>query len=308
MTPLVTVIIATYNCSSTLRLALQSLLGQSFQAFEAWIVGDHCTDDSQQVVKSFQDPRLQWINLPHNSGSQAQPNNEGLRSAKGRYIAYLGQDDLWFPSHLSSLVRRIESLGADLVHAMEARIGPTGVLSCMGPPRKGRSYATFKASPSAWLHRRDIVHEIGFWPDHRRLSCSVDKYYFKMASQAGKRIEFNPDLTVLKFPAALFSIYSLRDTPPQLLDLDAIKDDAEGFKQRLLVELALVPFKETPPAPLTQGPVHHIVARVLSKTARFCFHQALKLYGQDRWPRYQYRVWRFQKHREKALIKKGLST
>ncbi len=95
--PSVTVIVPTFNSSATLRLALQSVLNQEFQDFEVWVVGDGCTDDSAQVALSFNDNRINWINLAQNSGSPAAPNNEGLRRARGRYIAYLGHDDLWFP-------------------------------------------------------------------------------------------------------------------------------------------------------------------------------------------------------------------
>ena len=60
MAPLVTVITATYNSSSLLKLSLTSLIGQTYDAFEAWVVGDGCTDDSAAVVESFRDPRLRW--------------------------------------------------------------------------------------------------------------------------------------------------------------------------------------------------------------------------------------------------------
>ncbi len=67
--PTVTVIIATFNSSATLRLALASLLNQDLQDFEAWVIGDACTDNSAEVVCSFGDARLHWMNLAQNSGS-----------------------------------------------------------------------------------------------------------------------------------------------------------------------------------------------------------------------------------------------
>ena len=109
MAPLVTVITATYNSSALLKLTLSSLISQHYDAFEAWIVGDACTDDSAAVVASLGDPRLHWTNLPSNSGSQAAPNNEGMARAHGDFIAFLGHDDLWFPWHLESLITRIGS-------------------------------------------------------------------------------------------------------------------------------------------------------------------------------------------------------
>ena len=93
--PTVSIIISTYNWSSVLRFAIASVLAQTFRSFELIVVGDCCTDDSEAVVESFSDPRIQWYNLTENAGGQFGPNNQGVALARGRYIAYLGHDDLW---------------------------------------------------------------------------------------------------------------------------------------------------------------------------------------------------------------------
>ena len=81
--PMVSVIIATFNWSAALRLAIRSVLGQTLQAFEILVVGDACTDDSEAVVEAFGDARIRWLNLAHNAGSQHAPNNAGLNAARG---------------------------------------------------------------------------------------------------------------------------------------------------------------------------------------------------------------------------------
>lgn len=106
--PLVSVIVATYHRPKLVELAIQSILNQDFTDFEVLVVGDNCTDDAEQVVASFNDKRVRWLNLKERVGNQAGPNNEGLRQAKGKYIAYLGHDDLWFPWHLSNLVQTLQ--------------------------------------------------------------------------------------------------------------------------------------------------------------------------------------------------------
>ena len=70
-TPLVSVLIATYNWSSVLRHAVRSALWQTYPAVEVIVVGDACTDDSEAVVRSFGDGRVRWDNLERNSGSQS---------------------------------------------------------------------------------------------------------------------------------------------------------------------------------------------------------------------------------------------
>ncbi|MEL7342884.1 MAG: glycosyltransferase family A protein, partial [Bacteroidota bacterium] len=100
--PLVSVIIPTYNYSSVLRCAIESVLLQTMTDFELWVIGDGCTDNSEQVVSDFKDPRIFWHNLPQNTGDQSTPNNWALDHARGDYIAYLGHDDLWLPNHLAA--------------------------------------------------------------------------------------------------------------------------------------------------------------------------------------------------------------
>ena len=103
--PMVSVIIATFNWRAALRLAIRSALGQTLQAFEILVVGDACTDDSEAVVEAFGDPRIRWLNLAENAGSQYGPNNAGLNAARGEWIAYLGHDDIWAPRHIDATVR-----------------------------------------------------------------------------------------------------------------------------------------------------------------------------------------------------------
>jgi glycosyltransferase involved in cell wall biosynthesis len=104
LAPLVTVIVATFDSRLTMASALASAQRQTCPDFEVWVVGDACTGDSECAVTALADPRFAWTNLARNSGSQSGPNNEGLRRARGRYVAHLGHDDLWFPWHLATLL------------------------------------------------------------------------------------------------------------------------------------------------------------------------------------------------------------
>src|SRR3954451_18996395 len=122
MPPRVTVIIATYNWSSVLPYSIGSVLRQTFTDFELLVVGDGCTDDSEQVVASIDDPRVRWINLAENSRHQSGPNNEGLRQARGELIAYLGHDDVWLPPHLDAMVTGIDAARADVAYSLLARV------------------------------------------------------------------------------------------------------------------------------------------------------------------------------------------
>src|SRR5690606_38360028 len=124
--PSVSVVMAVYNRSNILRFVLDSVRAQTRTDWELIAVGDACTDDSGAVVQSYADPRMHWVNLPRNTGEQSGPNNEGVRRARGRYIAFLNHDDLWLPHHLEVLLAALEETGADLVFGLLAVVQPDG--------------------------------------------------------------------------------------------------------------------------------------------------------------------------------------
>ncbi len=160
--PLVTVVCSTFNSKATLRFALRSVLNQDFANFEVRVMGDGCTDGSEQIVTELSDSRLHWFNFPKNTGTQSEPNNEGMRRASGKYIAFIGHDDLWMPWHLSKLVRYIKETGADITHDLVANIAPIGVHGVYGPPHERSSYTRTYFPTMSWLHRRALPDEIGF--------------------------------------------------------------------------------------------------------------------------------------------------
>ena len=203
--PTVSVVIATYNWSSVLRCAIASVLAQTFRDFELIVVGDCCTDDSETVVRSFNDNRVGWHNLDQNSGNQFAPNNHGLALARGRYIAYLGHDDLWHRDHLAVLVRAIEAHEADLVFALTEEIGPPDMptRNLVGLCASGSYEWSIWAPPSSWLHRRDLIQRIGLWRDYRSIILPTDVDFLDRVYDHGCRIVPVNELTVFKFTSVL---------------------------------------------------------------------------------------------------------
>jgi len=194
--PLVTVLIATFNKRNALEHAIDSVLAQSFRDFELWVIGDGCTDDTAALMASYADPRVHWYNLPANSGYQSAPHNEGLRRARGRYIAYLNHDDLWLSHHLESLVGALERSGADVAYSILE-----WVLSWRENYAEIPVYPNAPLPPeaSATMHRRAMVDEIGGWKAPDQVYSGPRAEFFRRAQFAGKRFVLVPRLTVLKF-------------------------------------------------------------------------------------------------------------
>ena len=247
MDPLVTVVIATYNWSSVLPYSIGSVLRQTFTDFELLVVGDGCTDDSEAVVRRVTDPRVKWINLPTNTGHQSEPNNEGLRQARGQYIAYLGHDDLWLPHHLSCLISAIKQ-GADLAIGMTLLVEANG---CNGrvEPTDEKFYPGMSIPSTNVVHRRSVTDHVGGWRHYRELDVLPGGELLRRAYMADYRFVFVPRLTAIKFPAvARRDVYKIRPCHEQAAWSERIQneDDFEGVE---LVRIVLAMAAQARPKP-----------------------------------------------------------
>jgi glycosyltransferase involved in cell wall biosynthesis len=196
--PRVSVIIPTYNYAEVLPYSIGSVLWQSFEDFELLVVGDGCTDASEEVVRQIDDPRVRWFNLPCNTGNASGPNNEGLRRARGELIAYLGHDDLWLPNHLAPLVEAIDK-GADFAYATAVQVDGDGsrhlypLRPLVGPPG---------ISPSQILHTAAIAAKAGPWRGPHELTGEQDDDFFGRIHEAGCLSRFVPHISGVKLDAA----------------------------------------------------------------------------------------------------------
>lgn len=202
--PLVSVVTATYNRSSVLRAAIIALRRQTLADWEQIIVGDACSDDSEQVVASFADPRLRYVNLEENVGEQSGPNNEGIRLARGRYIAFLNHDDLWLPDHLETLIQVIESRQADLAFARGISILPDGSRRLLGAAPGGQYKPIAEVHASLWLCRRELFTEVGPWRHSRTCWAVPSQDWLLRAWRLGKRIVASGRISVVAVHASYY--------------------------------------------------------------------------------------------------------
>jgi glycosyltransferase involved in cell wall biosynthesis len=237
--PLVTVIIAAYNRSEVLGYALASAIGQTYRRLEILVIGDACTDYSERVVAAAGDPRVRWMNLERNSGSQAGPNQAGLDAARGELIAYLGQDDVWRRDHVAALVADIERSGADVTSAAPSFVWPRPVpVRRLESPRAG----DFVPTPSL-MHRRAAGLAAGGWRDHRETVLAPDADFVERLRQSGARFSRVRALTLLKFASALRR-NSYRDGRSDEQASASRRVDGRGFAAReVLAAIASVPLR-----------------------------------------------------------------
>ena len=92
--PLVSVVVPTYNYGSFLGRAVDSALAQDLAAVEVLVVDDGSTDGTAAAMARYAgEPRVRYLPQPHRGVSGAR--NRGIAEARGRYIALLDADDLW---------------------------------------------------------------------------------------------------------------------------------------------------------------------------------------------------------------------
>jgi GT2 family glycosyltransferase/MoaA/NifB/PqqE/SkfB family radical SAM enzyme len=106
--PLVSVIVPTYNRPDQLVGALRSILGQSYKEVEIIVVND-CGADVESIL-SFLNKKNQITYIRHGKNrGLAAARNTGIKIARGKYIAYLDDDDIYYPNHIETLVRFLET-------------------------------------------------------------------------------------------------------------------------------------------------------------------------------------------------------
>jgi len=182
----ISILLPTRNRSRMLmERAIPTVLGQTHQNWELLIVGDCCTDDTEEVVRSFNDPRIRFFNLPekiyHYPKDDAKTEwlagpvfalNKALDMVTGDYIARIDDDDYWLEQHLERSLDFI-SIGYDFVSANAAVIvdGIVKVLPPYQEPTCGSvqtwlysaMYKEVKYDPDCWQKKIDRNNEIDLY-------------------------------------------------------------------------------------------------------------------------------------------------
>jgi len=167
--PEVSVIIPTYNRGWVLREAVDSVLGQDFKDFELIVVDDGSTDNTRQILKSY-DQDLIVLRQSNRGVSAAR--NRGIAAARGRLLAFLDSDDLWLPRKLSSQVDFFNLNPAALINQTEeiwirngVRVNPKTRHHKFSGMIFEKSLALCLVSPSAVMMKRSLFDEVGLFDE-----------------------------------------------------------------------------------------------------------------------------------------------
>jgi len=110
------VVMGTYNKTYEIKESIQSVLDQTCQDFELIIVNDGGSDEVKEIVDSFHSSKIRYFKLDHNRGLCA-AFNFAIQKAKGCYIAYLDDDDVYYPDHLESFKEIFDQTGCPIAYS-----------------------------------------------------------------------------------------------------------------------------------------------------------------------------------------------
>jgi glycosyltransferase involved in cell wall biosynthesis len=189
--PLVSIVIPTYNHAPMLQRALATVVEQKYQNWNAIVVNNFSSDNTLEVVAAFNDPRIQCVNF-RNNGVIGASRNEGIALATGKYVAFLDSDDTWFPTKLEKCVEILES-GSDLVCHAEYWIDESGKsrLVAYGPSEAATHhnliYKGNRISTSATVVRAALLKEVhGFDVAPELISTEDYDLWIRLAAKSDK--------------------------------------------------------------------------------------------------------------------------
>lgn len=113
--PLVSVIIAAYNCDKYINQCIDSLLNQSFKNFEIIVVDDGSTDRTYSILNEYKTKNKNLYIYRQKNKYAGVARNNGLSCAKGEYVLFLDADDFFEPNMLMLAYQRAKSVDADIV-------------------------------------------------------------------------------------------------------------------------------------------------------------------------------------------------
>jgi hypothetical protein len=226
---LVSILIPTFNRAELLvERAIPSALRQTHKNIEIIIVGDHCTDNTEERVKEIHDKRLRMINLQTQGiypkertwrwqVAGTKPVNVALDLSKGDWIAHLDDDDVFSPDHVEVLLDFALKNNLEMAYGVVERETSKGQWVLFGTPKPGIGSLT---RPSA-IYRNYLKFfkwDVESW----RLNEPGDGNLWKRMILAGVKIGF--------LPRIVGKCYFARNINKKLVNVRLLEDKPCGLQ------------------------------------------------------------------------------
>jgi len=197
--PTVSVEIITHNRANLLKHAIQSVLNQTYQDFEIIVVDDGSTDNIWEVVESFSDYRIRYIRHEQRRGGAA-ARNTGVQAARGKYMAFLDDDDEWLPKKLELQISRIRESPENvaLIYTGSRHISNGQTVKTLIPRKRGcifedMLYGNCTGNASTLLVRMSVFSKVGLFDENKLRG--VDSGFIRQVSKDFK-VDFVDEVLV----------------------------------------------------------------------------------------------------------------
>lgn len=141
-----------WNRVGSIRMAVESVLRQTFTDFELLVVDDGSTDGTMDALAKISDPRLRRLANPHNMGPSA-ARNTGIQKALAEWVAFQDSDDEWLPHKLERQMARLADAGPEVVACY------TGMV-IVGYPVVGRTALRYIPGPEEPKVEGNLLEEL----------------------------------------------------------------------------------------------------------------------------------------------------
>ncbi|MGM9478144.1 glycosyltransferase family 2 protein [Pedobacter sp. GSP4] len=171
MEPLVSIVTPCYNSASFISATLESVVSQEYKNWELIVVDDRSTDDTCKIVEVYaeQHTGIHLISLKENGGV-SNARNIGMAAARGKYIAFLDSDDIWFKDKLSRQISFMEEKGLPLTFCSYKRINEEGkVISAQIPV------------PATVVYNSLLAHNVVIFSTSMILKAAIGELQFGQA-------------------------------------------------------------------------------------------------------------------------------
>ena len=200
--PRVSVLLTTYNRPGMLAEAIESVLAQTFTDYELIVLDDNSGDPGVPGVLAghWADPRVVVYKssvAPGERGARvryAVLANIGLGLARGEYVTYLCDDDLYLPRRLELMAARLDEGDCQVVYGTQ-RVERDGELVMMRPATSVLHKASMIVDHSSVMHTAVSAAEAGGWPEDPMYWRHADAAFWDRLSAAGHLFYPVPEVT-----------------------------------------------------------------------------------------------------------------
>jgi len=185
--PFFSVIIPTYNRKDFLKIALDSVLNQTFINYEIIVVDDGSTDDTERIVMEIKNEKINYIYQKNQGPASAR--NKGIKKARGQFICFLDSDDRFCQEKLATTYEYIKKYPEYAIfHTDEIWYRNGCLLSEKKHHRKpsgktfGQALKLCCISPSTVAIEKGVFQEIGYF-DEQLPACEDYDLFLRISAQ-----------------------------------------------------------------------------------------------------------------------------